>query len=331
MKKTVLLIGCLVLAARAVADGPVERFLAGLEADASVPADARELIRASWAKCDGCDAEEFLTQGLAVVSEKFRAGLDAYDADDYGRCAALMGELRDDTSLSVAVSAAVYEIKSLVNLDRLVEAGRMIDALSRRGDGIVAAYSFFEAEVEFLRGYCLVADLQYEAAEGILAQFLADHPDASQRLRLAARQMLVELANRQPGRIGEVVDLMGFCERRLQHADSGSAVQTRQARVIELLDRLIEQAEQSEQASTGGSGSGGNSESPKNPMQESQLPGGRPPESPLGPQRRANPGEAWGDMPPAERERILQALRESFPSRYRQLVEQYYEQLAREP
>jgi hypothetical protein len=36
-------------------------------------------------------------------------------------------------------------------------------------------------------------------------------------------------------------------------------------------------------------------------------------------------------MPPADRERILQALRESFPNRYRQLVEQYYEQLAKKP
>ncbi len=36
-------------------------------------------------------------------------------------------------------------------------------------------------------------------------------------------------------------------------------------------------------------------------------------------------------MPPAERERILQALRDSFPSRYRKLVEQYYEELAKKP
>ena len=36
-------------------------------------------------------------------------------------------------------------------------------------------------------------------------------------------------------------------------------------------------------------------------------------------------------LTPAERERILQALRERFPARYRQLVEQYYEQLAKKP
>jgi len=44
----------------------------------------------------------------------------------------------------------------------------------------------------------------------------------------------------------------------------------------------------------------------------------------------ARPGEAWGNMPPEERERILQSIGKDFPSQYRQLVEQYYNQLAKE-
>ena len=38
----------------------------------------------------------------------------------------------------------------------------------------------------------------------------------------------------------------------------------------------------------------------------------------------------WGQLPPAQRERILDSLRDRFPSRYRQLVEQYYRSLAEE-
>jgi predicted Fe-S protein YdhL (DUF1289 family) len=45
---------------------------------------------------------------------------------------------------------------------------------------------------------------------------------------------------------------------------------------------------------------------------------------------RARPGEEWGKMRPEERERVMQALRQSFPSRYRQLVEQYYRELAKQ-
>lgn len=45
---------------------------------------------------------------------------------------------------------------------------------------------------------------------------------------------------------------------------------------------------------------------------------------------RASPGEMWGRMPPKERERILQSMQEQFPNRYRELLEQYYEHLAKE-
>ena len=36
----------------------------------------------------------------------------------------------------------------------------------------------------------------------------------------------------------------------------------------------------------------------------------------------------WGKLPDAERDKILQSLRDRFPSRYRELVEQYYRALA---
>ncbi len=45
---------------------------------------------------------------------------------------------------------------------------------------------------------------------------------------------------------------------------------------------------------------------------------------------RAAPGDVWGQMKPQERARILQVLQENFPSRYRELVEQYYSHLAKE-
>ena len=66
-------------------------------------------------------------------------------------------------------------------------------------------------------------------------------------------------------------------------------------------------------------------------MGRSQLPGGWTGKTQLGDLPQANPGDAWGAMPPAEREQILQALRDNFPRRYRKLVEQYYEELAKKP
>ena len=317
-------------------EGPVDQFLAGLDSTAAAPLEARQMLHAKWSECDGCDPAEFLTQALAVMSPKFREGLDAYDADEYERCAKLMSDLRSDADPFVATHAAVYEIKSLVALEQLVEAGQRIRQLAEGGGARVTAYSYFAAELEFLDGFCLLADLQYDAAASALVRFVSSYSDAPTRLIIAAKQMLLELNNREPGRMSEGADLMDYSGRRLKSADGGEVVQTRQQRIVELLDQLIKEEEEKEKNSCNNpsSGSGGkssSSRSPAKPMQQSQLPGGNPQEESLRASRRANPGEMWGAMPPGERERILQALRESFPSRYRQLVEQYYEELAKKP
>ncbi len=327
----------------AAAQSPADRFVATLETDTTIPAEASELIRATWSKCQGCDEDEFLTQALAVLSPSFRRGLDAYEAEAYQDCVDIMRKLRSASNPFVATHAAAYEIKSLVAMERLLDAGKRIQLmLSGSGQMYNASidawsYSYLAPELGFLRGFCLLADLQYDAAAAAMDEFVTTYPDSSQRLVIAARQMLAELANRRTGEIGEVVDLMSFSGRRLGHADSGKTVQTRQQRIVDILDELIEEAEKQESDSSNSSGGSGSSSGqsggaqPSNPMQQSQRPGGRPADGPLRARRRASPGEMWGSMPPAQRERILQALRDNFPSRYRRLVEQYYEELAKTP
>ena len=323
-------------ATTATADAPVDRFLAQLGVDTAAGAQAASLIREQWAACEDCDANEFLTQSLAVLSPDLREGLDAYDSDDYEGCAARMSKLVDDPDPFIAVHAGVYEIKALTEVERFVEASDRIYKLVADGGTRLERHSYFAPEIEFTKGYCLLADLQYDEAAEAFARFLVERPDAAQRLTLAAKQILTELDNRRPGKIGEVADLMDYSGRRLKSSDGGAMVQTRQKRIVDLLDVLIKDAEEQEKnscksGSPSGQSGGKAGRMPARPMQESRLPGGNPGEDGSRPGRRANPGDTWGAMPPAERERILQALRESFPARYRRLVEQYYEQLAKQP
>ena len=114
----------------------------------------------------------------------------------------------------------------------------------------VDSYSYFSPELHFLHGYCLLADLKYDEADHALKSFLNDYPGAPLRLTITAKQMIGELANRQPERIGEVVDLMTYARRRLALGNAGRRVQQRQERVVELLDRLIEEAEEQEKNSS---------------------------------------------------------------------------------
>lgn len=319
--------------AQVESQSPVDRFLAALASDADVSDDVRAFLQKSWSECEDCDAEEFLTQALATISVEFQGGLDAYDREDYVRCAGIMRGLSANPNPFLAMHAAAYEVKALVAAEQPIEALARIRELLADGGLSLAAHSYFAPEMSFLHGYCLLADLQYDEARTTLEAFLQTYPDASQRLTVAARQMLAELNNLQPGHIAEVADLMVYSARRLASGDSGDQVQTRQQKIIDILDKLIEEAEQQEQNSqnSGNSGSQGSQgqNNPSQPMQRSTLPQGEGQMGQLRPGRVANPAEVWGNMPPAERERILQALRESFPQRYRALVEQYYEELGK--
>lgn len=327
---------------------PADRFVERISADDSLPAEARELIQTTWKACDDRDGAEFIAQGLSVLVPAFRDGLDAFDADDYAQAVRLLTTLRTNENPFVATNAMVYEIKSLVAMERMREAGKLIEEVYQSTEWDLSTYTYYADEIAFLRGVCLLSDMQYKKAYKALDKFLKTNPDASQRLRLTAQQMLAELAGRKPESMGDVVDLMGYSRRRLAFGEANEPIQQRQTRIIELLEKLIDNAEESEQnSSSSSSSSGGQSEqqkqqqqnkdgpgSPKpqnQPMQKGRLSGGDAQDGSLREGRRANPADRWGSMPPAQREQILQALRDSFPSRYRQLVEQYYEELAKKP
>jgi hypothetical protein len=128
---------------------------------------------------------------------------------------------------------------------------------------------------------------------------------------------------------------MDYVADRLRVSDPTERVRDRQEDILAMLDKLIEQQQQKEQQGGGGKGGPGQrSQGPAQPRgqgrEKSEAPGGSGKIGELHRAAQAVPGQAWGDLPPAERERILQSIRERFPSRYRRLVEQYYRNLAEE-
>ncbi|MCH8854134.1 MAG: hypothetical protein IID41_16010 [Planctomycetes bacterium] len=316
-----------------VIDTPLQRFMDRLAEDQAISADVRKFVLTQWRQCEDCDGESFLIEALTLTSKAFLSALDAYDADDMRGCAQQMGKLTSDENLYIATNAGVYQAKAQVAMNDIVEAAKTIDRLLSDAGKNVTHYTYYKAEVDFLRVYCLVQDLQFAAAQQELSAFIERHPNARQRLIVSAKQMLLELRNRKAGEIGEVTDLMKFAANRLRHGDAGKIVQERQASAVKLLDKMIEDAQEQEnnsQNSAGGGGSSGGGRSPNTPLPRSQLPGGQAKKGVFSEAKRANPGESWGAMPPAQREEILQALQDRFPRRYRRLVEQYYEQLAKE-
>ena len=322
----------------------IERFIKHASSYADATPTAREQIVTMWSEHkDDEDVEDFLLAGVAILSSDFAKGLSALDDGEYRTADAALAEAMKSSNPYVAMNAHALAARSKVEQDLLEEAESLLTPLAAREAELIE-HTFLETEVDFLRGYAQLSNLHYDEAFESLDTFELQHPDAPERFSLPARQMLQELAVREAESLGEVSDLMVYSGRRLSNGYPGKPVQIKQDRAVELLSKLIAQAEERENQSKkgckscqgkgckkcGGGGPPSGNNPSNSPANQSSLPDGPGRIGDLERSRFAKPGEVWGEMRPEEREKILQSLRERFPSQYRQLIEQYYKQLAKE-
>lgn len=327
-------------AAAAKAREKIDAFVAHVRSDPAAKDAAKKVIADAW---QGRRTEEdprgFLEEALAVVSPGYRKALDAMGEQKYADAEKLLVPLTASPDPYIAIHSAAVLARALIEQDKIDDAIKLLDAWRDR-DEDVARYSFQGPEMDFMRAYGLLKTLKYERAAAALDRFMQDYPDAPDRLRLTARQILQELQQREPQGLGDIADLMGYAGRQLRLGLSDQPVVEAQDQSVELLTRLIKKSEEDEQQGQGGGGgrSGGKGRSgaargtqpPNAPAERSTLPDGRAENGPTHHSPTARPGEMWGQMPARQREQILQSLRKNFPERYRELVEQYYKQLGKQ-
>lgn len=179
----------------------------------------------------------------------------------------------------------------------------------------------------------LVEDQTAREALERLDSLLADRP--GERLG-KARLWVVERLGRELGAeadpLASVARRMVDAERRLALSDPSESTRDGQQTILDELDKLIEdlekqrqQQQQQQQAAAGGSGGSAEPGMPAEESRPSELKGPG-----LVDRKRLVAGDAWGALPPAERERLTQAITRDYPPHYRALVEDYFRTLASE-
>lgn len=330
--------------APATPDALADAFVAHVTAQAAFPESAKKFV-AEQAKLRRGKPElaKLIPESLAILVPDFKAALDALAADDTERALALLRPLATHADPYVAVHAAYFAAEALVAREQPIDADAMLKPVLD-GHPNWPQLTPAAGELGFLAGFTALQALRYDEASDELRQFLAQYPAAPERMRRSAEQMLIELSRREPKRLGDVHDLMAYAGRELEHGRTSDDVRGRQKEALDLLNRLIEEAEKREQdqqqqssdsSGRGGSksqksGKSGGNQPPKQGAERSTLPDGPAGPENLGEAKRVRPGESWGKMPPKEREALLQALQQQFPSQYRDLVEQYYRQLSKD-
>jgi len=245
--------------------------------------------------------------------------------------------LRASDDPYLAADASYYYVRILVALGRLDAAEAEAARLIERADWLVA-HTPFAPRVWLIRASCAFRLLRFDDALATLKTLDARFARLPETVRLGAAQLRLEIERREQGTLGEVAQVMDFAADQLHAGRDDARLRQEQQHIIVMLDKLIKEREQREKNCSGGKcNKAGDKRAQRKPSragakprEASAAPGGAGRVGELHAKPRARPGQAWGKLPPAERQRILQSIRERFPSRYRELVEQYYRSLAEE-
>ncbi len=163
-----------------------------------------------------------------------------------------------------------------------------------------------------------------DESRAALAQLLEHEETLPRRYEQIAQLLQRDLAELQDESLDHIARQMNDVRRRLDFGRAGKKVQSVEQSVVDSLDKLIKKIEDQQQQC---SKSGGTAQSSQ-PMQDSRLPSMRAPMQVD--QRDIGSQSGWGDLPPRERQQALQQIGRDFPAHYRELIEQYFRELADE-
>ncbi|MCO6047922.1 hypothetical protein NG895_28795 [Aeoliella sp. ICT_H6.2] len=192
-------------------------------------------------------------------------------------------------------------------------------------EGLKPSDVFDPASLLFYRSIAEHQLVQIDEAKGTLATLLDAEQEMPERFAQIARLMQADIAKVKEDSLDHIARRMSDVERRLSLSDAGDQTQGVELGILASLDKTIEKLEeqarqrQQQQQQAGSQQSG-------TPMEDSQ------------PVEQKGEGKVdikdigdasgWGNLPPRERERVMQQIGRDFPGHYRDLMEEYLKRLA---
>lgn len=278
------------------------------------------------------DRSVAITESLRVLYPEYKAALAALGDDNLGAAIIGLTKLREAADPYLAADASYFLARAYLLDERFEEAIPLLDDLQDKWADKTAQ----GGEVLFLRGVAEVALLRHKEAIDTLASFLKDYPEAPERMRVGAFRQLEQLKLYQEGTLSDVQLRMDFSRRKLTLEDTGNETRQQQDKIIEILAKLIKDAEEREcNCKGGGSGKGQKQGKPGEAESQAQGEGQGQQGSSGGGSKgtdsdtvkrlhRGGPQSPWSQLRDKDRDPVYSAIKEKFPARYQQLIEQYY-------
>lgn len=218
----------------------------------------------------------------------------------------------------------VVSIVSAVAAERLLAARLYEEALAwlRHVD---ASHLPLPRDADYLRAVASHQLVRLDQAAEHANRIVSEEGDLPRRYRAVAELILRDVAAADPEAAQHLARPMSDIRRRLALGRSGEPAQRLQREVLQRLDELIEEAETQRRQQSRRFASRPQ-QAPAQPMQDS-LPAEMKAPGRVD-RRRFAAGDAWGSLPPRERQRVTQQITRDFPAYYREMIEAYFRSLA---
>ena len=322
-------------------DKVLDGFLAALKENKDFKAEqvqkATEIFNTLRADADGKSIA--ITEALRELYPDFKDALTTLGEENIQDAITKLGKLRDAKDPYLAADAAYFLARALLLDERFEDAlplledatGKYADKTARGGESL------------FLRGVAFGQLIQRKEAMECLKKFLDQYPDAPERMRVGAFRQLEALKLYEDGTLTDVQFRMEFSRRKLSLEDAGETTREQQKKIIDILAKLIKEAEDKECNCKGGGKPKPGQKPGKGSEGESQAKGegqGQQGTSGGGSKgtdsdtvkrlHRGGPTSPWSQLRDRERDPVFNAIKEKYPARYQQLIEQYYKSFSDE-
>lgn len=297
-------------------------WLDSAELDEEANFEARSLWPAgNLRSTDGASLLDRVADTFAIAGSEARTLIDACNAE-YAGPLPPKAEWLADSSLPnfLRMNLRLY-------YGRWLAQHQLYDEVLEALDGVEVTDVVDPAGLLF---YKMVAHHQLvepDLSRTALEQLLEQEEQLPRRYLQVAQLLRRDLAALNDESLDHVARRMNDVRRRLGIGRAGKQVQVVEKGVVDSLDRMIKKLEQQQQQQQGGTGTGGKQSA--KPMQDSQLPSAPKPPMQVE-QRDIGDQSGWGELDAKEREQAMQQIGREYPAHYRELIEQYFRELADE-
>jgi tetratricopeptide (TPR) repeat protein len=321
----------------AVTGGKVlEGFVETVKSDKELPAETvqkvEQMVDTLRSEPEGPSIA--VTEALCELYPDYRTALTALAEENVPSAVELLSKFQKHSNGYLKADAGYFLARAYLLDEQFEHSLPLLESiLDEQSDK-----SARQGESLFLKGIAETQLLKHQEAVASLERFLKEHADAPERMRVGAFRQLEQLKMFQEGTLSDVHLRMEYSRRRLSLEDPGKDTRDQQEKIVEILAKLIKEAEERECACRGGgSGSGQKKSQGKGSEGESQGQGegsGQEGNSGGGSKgvdsdtvkrlHRGGPQSPWSHLRDKERDPVFNAIKDKFPARYQQLIEQYY-------